>query len=135
MLPFVPEVTAFFDCTADVYTYTGGAFPPPAGNKRLSAIAARITNTFGEGSRTRSQATENFTHLLLVDPSLEIRDGYLGNNTAEQATLDMLAIPAGQTNNWYAAIFSFVCIVPTLGKRKVIVLDRHSVPGDWVNLL
>jgi hypothetical protein len=48
---------------------------------------------------------------------------------------DFLAIPAAQTNNYWKVIFSFVTVIPTLGRRKVVVLDRFGAPGDWTTLV
>jgi hypothetical protein len=31
--------------------------------------------------------------------------------------------------------FSFVTVIPTLGRRKVVVLDRFQAPGDWTALV
>jgi hypothetical protein len=48
---------------------------------------------------------------------------------------DFLAIPAARTNNYWKVIFSFVTVIPTLGRRKVVVLDRFQAPGDWTTLV
>jgi hypothetical protein len=135
-LPFLPPLDAFYSQSMDVYTYTQ-TIPPPAGNKRLSNLSCLITGSSLEGSRSRNQGSFGYTHIILVDPTVEIRDGYTLDTAAEPftSTNDILTIPSGQTSNLWYAIFSFITTIPQLGRRKVILADRHGNPGNWPGLV
>jgi hypothetical protein len=131
-VPSVPGLEAFDRTTMDVWT-NGGSFPPVAG-KRTAGAPIAITGTFLEGSYSRSQLEFGYTHAILANPTVEIRDGYRGN--AGGPTIgDYIAIPAGQTNNFWSAVFSFVTILPGYGRRRVVLLDRVGTPGDWTTVV
>ena len=127
-VPSVPGLDAFDHTTIDVWT-NGGSFPPSTG-KRSSGVPALITGTFLEGSYSRSQVEFGYTHALLCDPTIEIRDGYRGSAGTPE-TGDFIAIPAGQSNNRWAVVFSFVTVLPGFGRRRVVLVDRVGTPGDW----
>src|SRR6266481_4594387 len=127
-IPSVPGLDAFDHTTVDIWT-NGGSFPPASG-KRSSGIPVFITGTFLEGSYSRSQLEFGYTHAILADPTVEVRDGYRGS-AGTPVVGDYIAIPAGQTNNWWQAVFSFVTVLPGYGKRRVVLLDRVGTPGDW----
>lgn len=127
-IPSVPGLDAFDHTTLDVWT-NGGVFPPVTG-QRVANLPVFITGTFLEGSYSRSQLEFGYTHAILTDPTIEIRDGYRGS-AGTPVVGDFIAIPAGQTNNWWQAVFSFVTILPGYGKRRVVLLDRVGTPGDW----
>src|SRR5258707_7747176 len=95
-VPSVPGLDAFDHTTMDVWT-NGGSFPPVSG-KRSSNIPVFITGTFLEGSYSRSQVEFGYTHALLCDPTIEIRDGYRGNAGSPTGG-DYIAIPPGPTDN------------------------------------
>ena len=46
-----------------------------------------------------------------------IRDGYRGS-AGTPVVGDYLAIPSGQTDNWWQVIFSFVAILPGYGRQE-----------------
>jgi hypothetical protein len=133
-LTYLPSVDAFASATMDIYTGSG-VFPPPAGNLRTSGVNILLAGTFLEGSRTRTASGDMYTHILLCDPNVEIHDGYTGTGNQSVTQCDVLAIPGGQANNFWWAIFAFVAVLPNLGRRKVIAADRHGTPGDWTKLL
>ena len=127
-VPSVPGLDAFDHTAIDVWT-NGGSFPPVTG-KRSSNIPAFITGTFLEGSYSRSQVEFGYTHALLCDPTIEIRDGYRGNSGTPEVG-DYLAVPAGQTDNFWSVVFSFVTVLPGFGRRRVVLADRVGMPGNW----
>ena len=127
-VPSVPGLDAFDHTTMDVWT-NGGPVPPVTG-KRSSSIPIFITGTFLEGSYSRSQVEFGYTHALLCDPTLEIRDGYRGNAGTPEVG-DYIAIPAGQTDNFWSVVFSFVTVLEGYGRRRVILVDRVGTPGNW----
>ena len=131
-IPSVPGLDAFDHTTIDVWT-NAGAFPPSVG-PRATGIPAFITGTFLEGSYSRSQLEFGYTHALLADPTLEIRDGYRGS-AGTPAVGDYLAIPAGQTDNWWQVVFSFLAVLPGYGRRRVLLADRVGTPGNWAKVV
>jgi hypothetical protein len=131
-IPSVPGLDAFDHTTIDVWT-NGGSFPPTTG-QRAANVPAFITGTFLEGSYSRAQLEFGYTHALLTDPTLEIRDGYRGS-AGTPVVGDYLAIPAGQTNNWWQVVFSFIAVLPGYGKRRVILADRVGTPGNWAGVV
>ncbi len=131
-IPSAPGLDAFDHTTIDVWT-NGGSFPPTSG-PRTSGLPASITGSFLEGSYSRAQVEFGYTHALLVDPTIEIRDGYRGSGGVP-AVGDYLAIPAGQTDNWWQVVFSFVAVLPGYGRRRIILADRVGTPGDWGKLV
>jgi hypothetical protein len=130
-VPSVPGLEAFDHTTIDVFT-NGGSFPPST--KRSSGIPAFITGTFLEGSYSRSQVEFGYTHAVLADPTIEIRDGYRGSAGTPEIG-DYIAIPAGQTNNWWQVVFSFITVLPGYGRRRVVLVDRLGTPGDWAGVV
>jgi hypothetical protein len=145
MLPNLPPINTFFAQTMDVYTgVQNDPVPPAAGNRRATSINILVSGTFLEGTRSRTQAGFGYTHVILCDPSIEIRDYYSGNattpNLASAPFPDILSIPGGTTaggsgNNYWIAVFSFVTVIPGLGRRKVVLADRHSTIGNWPGLV
>jgi hypothetical protein len=133
LVTYLPANLAFTPNTMDIYTGATNNPIPPSGSKRTTAAAMLITGTFMEGVRQKLSSTFGYTHIILVDPNLEIRDGYASNNTSE-GTCDVLAIPTGVANYW-VVIFSFVTEIPNLGRRKVILADRRTPIGDWTKIL
>jgi hypothetical protein len=134
LLTYFPPLTAFIPQSMDVYT-GNASIPAPGGNKRSSNVNMSITGTFLEGMRQRVQSSFAYSHIILCDPGVEIRDGYGGDTSAEtQASQDQLMIPAGQTQNVWLVILSFVTILPNIGRRKVILADRRAA-GNWPTLL
>jgi hypothetical protein len=133
-LTYLPSLDAFFSASMDVYS-GGSIFPPPTSSLRTSGVNILLTGTFLEGSRNRTATSDMYTHIILCDPNVEIHDGYTGTGNQSTTQCDVLAIPGGQTNNYWWVIFAFVAVLPNLGRRKVIVADRHATPGDWTKLL
>jgi hypothetical protein len=118
---------AFFTQTMDVYT--GGVFPPAAASKRTSGVNINITGDFLEGSRQRATNYNPYTHIILCDPNIDVRDNFAGGS-GTAGNPDYLAIPAGQTQNYFTCLMSFATVLPNLGRRKVIIAVRN-VPGNW----
>jgi hypothetical protein len=134
LITYMPKQLSFVSTTMDVYT-GNATVPPPAQNKRTTATDVAICGTFLEGSRIRSEAAFAFTHILLCDAAVEIRDGYISNATPETvANQDLLQIPSG-SGNWWRVILSHWVLIPTLGRRKVIIADRQTTPTNWPQLL
>jgi hypothetical protein len=132
IVTYLPAAEAFFATSCDIHTALAGPTPGPS---RLQLVSIMLTGTYMEGQRQKIVAGEGYTHIALLDPTVEVRDLYTGASGTPGGFPDFFAIPAGQTNNYWKVICSFVTVIPTLGRRKVAVLDRFSVPGDWTKLL
>jgi hypothetical protein len=130
-ISFFPEASAFIPQTMDVLT--GNNTLPPPGPTRYSALSIYLTGVWLEGHRTKVTAKDAYTHLLLADPTLTIYDSY--NYQGRSQAADALAIPAGQTSNWWFVVFSFITNVPSFGRRLVIAADRYGTPGSWPTLV
>jgi hypothetical protein len=135
-LTYLPPLETFYAQNADVYTNTG-TFPPPAANKRVSLVSIMITGTFMEGHRQKLASTDSYTHVILCDPTIEIRDPYKGAGNAPGSAADYITIPAnssGGTANWWKVVDTFITNIPGLGQRRVTMLDRWGTPGTWANV-
>ncbi len=125
----LPPLDSFRPSTMDVLT-NAGLFPP-GGSPRQSGVNVLLAGAFDQGTLNRIAAAFGYTHVILADPAIEIRDAYTGNTGTPSTTPDILALPAGQTNNFWFAVFAMLAVFPTLGKRRLIFADRHGTPGDW----
>jgi hypothetical protein len=123
---FLPPIDAFYSQTMDVYSGTGTFNPPPGGSKRTSNVNILIAGNPLEGARSRIQTGFGYTHVILCDPAIEIRDNYTVNTTTIDITKpDCLAIPTAQTANLWIVIMQAVAVLPKVGKKKILLCDRH----------
>jgi hypothetical protein len=135
---YLPDPNSFQIENADIYS---GKTTTPGGPNaiRTSKVSILLTGTFMEGLRNRINSYFGYSHMALVDPGMEVHDLYQG--AAVQPAYfsanppDFFAIPAAQTNNYWVAVFSFVTVIPGMGKRKVVLLDRWQQPGSWTTLV
>lgn len=134
LLSFFPDPNVFIPQTMDVWT-GNGAVPPPAGVARVSAVGILVTGVWAEGHRTKVTTTDAYTHVILTDPGLSILHPYKGNSQSLVQAYDALAIPGGQTLNWWLVVFSFITNIPQVGRRRVILADRFGAPGSWTTLV
>jgi hypothetical protein len=129
---YFPDLGAFFSTTMDVYR--GNGSPPPSGNPAATAVNILITGVFPEGSWNRGQQAEDYTHIILVDTQIEVHDNYMGNTSAQNSTADILKIPSGVAN-YFVPVFVFITALPNIGRKKVILADRRTGPGDFTKLV
>ena len=134
LLIYFPPMETFFAALMDIYSNTG-AFPPPGGNKRSSNVNMLITGVFPEGHRSKVAGADAYTHILICDTGIDVRDAYLGSSVPYGGTPDFLAIPGGQTNNWWQVVMVFQTTLPNVGRKKIILADRHQTVGSWTTLL
>jgi hypothetical protein len=135
-IQYLPPPSVFFEQTMDVYTNTG-TFPPAGGNLRQASVPVRMTGTFMEGHRSKVSSTDSYTHVLLCDPNIEIRDPYTGTGNAPSGSADYITVPTGSSGasaNWWKVVYSFNTEIPGIGRRKVILVDRWGLPGTWANI-
>lgn len=133
LLTYFPPLETFQSNTMDIFPSNGNP-PPPSGPGRNLNVNILITGTFLEGSRSRTQSSVAYTHIILVDVNIEVHDGYTGNNAAENNNGDIFKIPSGSTNYWVAT-YVFVTQLPGVGRKKVILADRRGAVGDFTKIL
>jgi hypothetical protein len=127
----MPDPSAFMAATCDIYKGDAGpSMPPPGANKTTSNLNLLLTGTFPEGHRSKIAPTDSYTHIALVDPQIGIKDAYAGQGQAAGSGQfpDYFAIPAGQTQNFYKVVFSFVTQLSGIGRKRVVLLDRWGAP-------
>jgi len=134
-LAFFPNPNVFLPQTMDIYTGNGAVPPPGSGTPRIVAVNIYISGVWMEGHRTKVTAQDAYTHLILCDPGVSIIDPYHGNSQSLSQAFDTLAIPAGQTNNWWFVRMVVITNVPGFGRRKLICADRFGLPGSWTTLV
>jgi hypothetical protein len=137
-ITYLPSVEAFQVENADIFT--GKTVTPGGPNTlRTAGVSILLTGTFMEGLRNRINVFFGYSHIALVDPSMEVHDLYQGASVTpayfSSNPPDFFYIPAGQTNNAWVVTFSFVTTIPGLGKRKVVLLDRFQTPASWTTLV
>lgn len=135
-VPFLPALDCFVEQTMDIYT-GNATVPPPGANRRQQNVACLIAGTALEGTRQRTNTGFGYTHIILCDPTIEIRDGYTGAAAAPTvAAEDLLNIPAGTpTKNYWAVVLSQIVVLPSVGRKKLILADRRGPVGDWTVLV
>jgi hypothetical protein len=126
----MPDLDCFYQMAIDVYTHQA---LPLTGSPRIANVDALVACNFSEGQRSRTAAVLQYTHIFVVDTSIEIRDSYRGALHALVQLQDYIATPAGQTPVLCQVLFSFITNIPGLGKRRVILADRFI--GAAVNSL
>jgi hypothetical protein len=129
---YLPDLGAFYDNTADIRSTVGHVVQVNGGPSGVNIL---LTGTFPEGHRGKVNTTDSYTHIAIVDPTVQVRDPYAGQGQAVGNNPDAFLIPAGQTNNKWMVVFSFVTVLPGLGKKKVVFLDRWGTPGSWSTLV
>ncbi|HEV3145063.1 MAG TPA: hypothetical protein VGZ47_14330, partial [Gemmataceae bacterium] len=132
-ITYIPSIDAFFSQTMDVYSW--GAGPPPIdANRRATGTNILITGTFPEGMRQKIQSADAYTHVIICDANIEIRDGYTGGGQQAAAGEDILTIPAGQKQNYWIVRFCFVTQLPGMGRKKILLVDRQAA-GNWPTMV
>jgi len=126
---YLPPAETFRMGACDIYT--GGVFPPTTLRTANQVIAE--TGVWMEGHRGKVSTTDAYTHVLICDPTIEFRDLYTGQGQGT-GTADYLAIPAGQTNNYWRVAFTFQTILPGIGRKRIILADRWQAPGSFTNI-
>jgi hypothetical protein len=134
IIQYLPPLEMFYTQSMDLWTNNGF---PPTGNARVAGVSIAITGTFMEGHRTKVNPTDSYTHVIICDANVEIRDSWKGQGNALSNTPDYITIPAGSSRasaNWWKVVYSFVTTIPGTGQRRVILCDRWQTPGTWSNL-
>jgi hypothetical protein len=113
--------------TCDIYRV--GTTPPAS--PAVSGVPCVLQNDWrgGQGGRDRTSGTLTWTHLLLVDITVDIRDAYTGNSTLSPQ--DTVYIP-DSTGTAYNVIFVEVIDAVAANAYKRCYLDRQT--PDWSGL-
>lgn len=115
--------------TCDIYR--SGNSPPSAPD--VADVPCFLRPAYREGKEaSEGDASNTFTHILLVAADVDIRDGYSGDGT--YGSTDSVYIPADATTPEYKV--KFVERVDSGGTldHKRVFLDRQSVNWPASNL-
>lgn len=125
----MPLPTEFLTTTCSVYRGN----PPPGGSSPAATnVPCQLVADFAAGARTMGSAQRNWTHYLLVNEDVDVRDSYAGHGQAwPAADADSVFVPSGGTTR-YAVVFVEVRGKGTAGEHKRVYLDRQA-PG-WPSL-
>jgi hypothetical protein len=130
---YMPPLETFFPVLADVYN--SAAKPVGAVTPNISGVNALITGTWSEGTRNRVAASNSYTHIAIVDPSIAVQDPYAGQGGTPPSGTSWIGMPSGgpasAVSEWWKLVMTEVVVLPSLGKRKLLFLDRQSQPTDW----
>src|SRR5437588_2270156 len=88
--------------TCDVYR-----FNPPSQDAQPAStnVACQLVPDYVSGSMTRSFSSRPWTHYLLLDSSVDVRDSYPGANASWPfGNADTVRVPSGGTTA-YAVVF------------------------------
>src|SRR5438874_1762089 len=134
-IPYIPPAQCFVVASADIYA-GNGSIPVP-GPLRTTGVPCLVTGSWMAGHRQAVHASDAYTHIMLVDPGVEIRDPYTGNGQALGAAPDAVQCTGETLSNvtspWRFVVFSFIADIPGLGRRKVVFLDqRNTYPATTI---
>jgi hypothetical protein len=125
---YIPAANSFVHGTVDIYT-GNGAYPIP-GPKRSGAVPCLVSGSWMAGHRQAVNTTDKHSHILLLDPTIEVRDPYTGNGQTVGSDADALIIYGmnlGQSvSPWMFVVFSFLTDIPGMGRKKVVLADQIS---------
>jgi hypothetical protein len=132
-LMYLPPANTFVPASAEIFTSTGTY--PVVGTARISGIPCLVSGNWMAGHRQNVAASDAHSHLMLLDPQIEVRDPYRGNGQAVGTTVDAVRISGESSTTtyspWRYVVMSFVTVVPGIGRRKVVVLDeRFAYPAS-----
>jgi hypothetical protein len=118
---------ALLTTTCDVYRPFGAASPT------LTNVPCHLAAVFGEG-QPRSANALWWTHYLLVDAGVDVRDGCARSAGADAVTYadgDQVVVPAGADHTSYVVVWVEVVARGQAGEYKRVYLLRHQAhwPG------
>ena len=111
--------------------YRGGAAPPAS--PTLAGLAGHLRSTFREGIDALADAPSSYTHLLLVDPLLDVRDIDDSGSPSSVDLPDRVFIPDA-TGVGYLVVFVERRLRGTPFDHRRVYLSRSAVawPSDDV---
>ena len=115
--------------TCDIYRGN----PPPGGTTPASSnVPCQLVPQYAASARALNSIAKSWTHYLVVNSSVDIRDGYAGSTNAWQyANADTVYIPTGGSTA-YVVVFVEVRGKGTPGEHKRVYLDRQA--PNWPTL-
>ena len=124
---------AFLTSTATCDVYRSGNAPPAAPD--VAAVPCVLTGAFEAGTRpvpTGISTALVYTHVMLVDPSADIRDSYSGQGNLG-AGQDTVYVP-DRTGTAFRVVFVERVGQGTPGDAKRVYLDRQAVAWPTTSL-
>lgn len=117
----MPLPDSFFTTTCAIYRPFAAATPT------TSDIRCRLVADFARSRN--SQLTPMWTHYLLVNPSVDIRDAIsrpVGSNSLTYADGDEVRIPSGSSTPRFVVVWVEVVDAGTNLEHKRVFLIRHA---------
>src|SRR5260370_26557383 len=110
----MPLPQALLTTTCDVFRLN----PPTDAQPATAAIRCQLIPDYRGGTQMLNSAGRPWTHSLLLDSSVDVRDSYPGAGGLWQyGNADTVHIPSGGTTA-YAAVFVVVCAQGTANEHK-----------------
>jgi hypothetical protein len=132
---YLPPIESFRIWTVDILHFF--EVPNPHTTLAYGNLPILLTGTWLEGHRGKVAVTDAYDHVALVDPTIAVIDNYTGQGQANPADPDRVVIPGtgnGSPNfnniNWWFCSFSFQTILPGIGRKRVVLLDRQG-SANW----
>lgn len=117
----MPLPQTLLTTTCDVYRFN----PPPLDAQPASTnVPCQLIPDYVGGSLARNLNSRPWTHYLLLDTGVDVRDSYPGaGNSWSFGNADTVHIPSGGTTA-YAVVFVEVGGKGTASEHKRVYLDR-----------
>jgi hypothetical protein len=121
-------ISQLLTTTCDIYRnnpHAGGATPD------VTAVPCQLVSDYGHGTLQRATGMKSWTHYLLLDTAVDLRDGYQGNQLWNYPNADTVVIPTGGLTV-YAVVFVEIIGRGSIGEHKRAYLDRQT--PTWPDL-
>ncbi len=101
-----------------------GTWPNPPD---IAGAHGYLTPDFRGGQEGGDRGGATWTHIMLVEPDLDVRDGYYGLGTFQPTSADTLYIP-DKDGTGLVVVFIERIQVGTANEHKRLYLDRLNPP-------
>ena len=115
--------SSLLSTTCDIYR---GNPPPNNATPAATDVPCQLVASYLSGSRALNNNLKTWTHYIVLNSNVDIRDGYQGSTQVWQyQNADTIHIPSGGTTA-YAVVFVEVRGRGTVGEHKRVYLDRQG---------
>jgi hypothetical protein len=133
---YLPPWGCFRIWTVDILHFV--EVPVPHSTMAYPLVPIYLTGSWPEGHRGKVSTSDEYDHIAVMDPRFGIIDNYSGQGQGgASGDPDRIVIPGtgnGSPNfnniNWWLCVFSFQTILPGIGRKRVVLLDRQGA-GTW----
>jgi hypothetical protein len=117
----MPLPAALLTTTCDIYRGN-----PPSGGPATTNVPCQLVADYARGAQVLNNALRSWTHYLVLDSSVDVRDSFAGvNQPWNYPASDTVKIPSGGTTA-YAVVLVEVCGKGTAIEHKRVYLDRQA---------